>query len=98
MLVWPSSQRTRKHGGSSRSTSSTTPLRPGWATRSDSRTITSPGCASILSHFPTLLGPIKRCIPGASDRRVALARRKQFSFGLESRAGTSLQDRPHDDR
>ena len=74
------------------------PSAPGWATRSDSTTITSPGCASIVSHLPTRLGPIKRCVSGASDRRVAPARRRQFSFGLGSRAGTSLQDRPHDDR
>ena len=47
MLVWPSSQRIRKRGGSSWSTSSITPLRTGWVTRSDSTMIRSPACAFI---------------------------------------------------
>src|ERR687891_950162 len=55
MLVWPSSQRIRKQGGSSWSTSSMTPLRTGWASRSDSTTITSPACALILAHLPARL-------------------------------------------
>src|SRR6266511_3225831 len=46
-LVWPSSQRTRRRGGSAAMTSSTTPLRGGCATRSDSTTIRSPACAFI---------------------------------------------------
>src|SRR5205807_9019663 len=46
-IVWPSSQRTRRRGGSSAITSSTTPLRGGCATRSVSTTIRSPACALI---------------------------------------------------
>src|SRR5688572_21011986 len=52
MLVWPSSQRTRKRAGCSWSTSSITPLRAAWATRSDSTTIRSPTRAVISCSPP----------------------------------------------
>ena len=48
MLVRPSSQRTRKRGGSSARTSSITPDRPDCAACSDSTTILSPAPASIV--------------------------------------------------